>query len=68
MRYPLRKVVTSVLMWEGNPHFAGQWPGNRTFRREYLECGHTGDFITRPAKRRRCDECGRAVLGRAQRI
>lgn len=55
--HPLRKVLRSILMWQGNPHQAAQCPGNLTFRKETLECGHIGEFSTRPAKSRRCDEC-----------
>lgn len=56
---PLRRVVKSDLMWEGNPHQAGQRSGNRTFLREKMDCGHTTESRPRKAKRRRCDECSR---------
>jgi len=57
MKHPLRKVVRSVLMWEGNPHQIGQRSGNRSFLSETLECGHKVEVRPRKAKRRRCDEC-----------
>ena len=60
--YPLRKVLWSELMWEGNPHQLGNVSGNRTFLREKLECGHKVEVRNRPAKRRRCDACGLLLL------
>lgn len=56
-RDPLRRVLRSELWWQGNPHQCGNLYGNRTFRRERLECGHIGEFGTDERKRRRCDEC-----------
>lgn len=54
---PLKKVVRSVLLWEGNPHQVGNRYGNRTFLRDTLECGHTVEVRPRKAKSRRCDGC-----------
>ncbi len=59
MKGSLRRVVSSVLLWEGNPHQL-RWPGDRTFRREKLECGHIDDFGTKPRPKRRCFECNRS--------
>jgi hypothetical protein len=62
---PLRKVVFSILMWEGNSRLQGNVPGNRHFRRERLECGHETDSSTKPAKARRCFDCRTLIVQNA---
>lgn len=60
--YPLRRVVSSHLTWQGNPHQAWNCPGSHHFLDEVLECGHRVEIVPpRPAKRRRCSDCHRGV-------
>ncbi len=60
--YPLRRVVSSHLTWEGNPHQAWNYVGNHHFLDEVLECGHRVETVPpRPAKRRRCFDCYRGL-------